>query len=664
MAIYTNQGSLNMEQVSDVSFRAEKMYKNTRGKFGYVLREVIANAIHSTVIRQQTEINANYAPIVDIAITNTEKNIKIIVKDNGNGFTESNRNCFLQLDFQNEEKKEYNFFPQGQGRLAIIYFTDGAHYESVCKEKDGKIQKVQFFYPKNEENTLFDDTSIDIVQAETAELQTAVTLNIRNEAKLRRAATFFTNCSNCEKFRDWLVDNFLSFFMQFENLSVNINYAGENYTVNRNTLVSDFEEKDFSVLFSENDSPYNFHLWIIKNTNSKNKNKVLCYARHLQVELENSVLEYDIDLQENTYWIVTSEYFDAYVNSKGDKIEIPAIDAIAIQNKLNETLDEYYKNQIETNKKQTETNIKSTVKKYGSLRCFIDSKNTPKRKVLKSTDIINRAIDEKGKIEKRYWQSDGKETEESNKLINSSLYVYIEHRRRILEQFHEMLKKFNKEGEENKHKEEEIHNLILKRGTKLTDTENINHLHNLWLLDDKFTIFSETIKGLSSRQGEAKSDIYLWTDNPEKVNELLILELKSPTAAHNAGKAMAGMITQVKNYACAFYNNPEKIVGSAIDPQKVLYTGIIIAKTTDIYNELSSNNTTGNYTKIPFLDNSYVFNETFVTRKNKTSAPETYGIRIELYSYEDIYKLASNRNNVFIKLLNNEYSINEDVEVT
>ncbi|MGP1459132.1 MAG: hypothetical protein ACTTKL_07465 [Treponema sp.] len=105
-----------------------------------------------------------------------------------------------------------------------------------------------------------------------------------------------------------------------------------------------------------------------------------------------------------------------------------------------------------------------------------------------------------------------------------------------------MLKKFNKEGEENKHKEEEIHNLILKRGTKLSDTDNINHLHNLWLLDDKFTIFSETIKGLSSKQGEAKSDIYLWTDNPEKVNELLILELKSPTAAHNSGNANEGMI--------------------------------------------------------------------------------------------------------------------------
>ncbi|MGP1474158.1 MAG: ATP-binding protein [Treponema sp.] len=663
MAIYTNQGSLNMEQVSDVTFRAEKMYKNTRGKFGYVLREIIANAIHSTIIRQNTEENNEYQPFVDIFIDRTKDNIKIIVKDNGIGFTEENRKYFSQLDYQNQDKIQYNFFPQGQGRLAIIYFTDGADYKSVCKEKNGDVKEINFFYPQRT-NELFDDGKMSVVPTESTELKTIVTLNIRDKDKLKRANTFFDNHSNCEKLRDWIIDNFLSFFMEFENLSININYAAETFTIQRAALVADFVKKDFTISFKQEDIPHTFNIWIIKNTDSKNNKKVLCYARYLQVELETNVLEYDIDLQDNTYWIITSDYFDLYVNSKGDKIEIPAIDAIAIQNKLNETLDKYYENQIKENKKRTATNMKSTIKKYGSLRCFIDTKDTPERKVLKSSDIINRAIDEKGKIEKRYWQSDGKETEESNKLINSSLHVYIEHRRRVLEQFHEMLKKFNKEGEENKHKEEEIHNLILKRGTKLSDTDNINHLHNLWLLDDKFTIFSETIKGLSSRQGEAKSDIYLWTDNPEKVNELLILELKSPTAAHNAGKAMAGMITQVKNYACAFYNNPEKIVGSAIDPQKVLYTGIIIAKTTDIYNELSSNNTTGNYTKIPFLDNSYVFNETFVTRKNKTSAPETYGIRIELYSYEDIYKLASNRNNVFIKLLNNEYSINEDVEVT
>lgn len=339
-----------MEQVSDVTFRAEKMYKNTRGKFGYVLREVIANAIHSTVIRQKIENNNKYKPFIDISIDRTKDNIQIIVKDNGMGFTEENRKYFSQLDYQNQDKIQCNFFPQGQGRLAIIYFTDGADYKSVCKEKNGEVKEINFFYPQGE-NELFDVEKMAIKHSEDTELETSVTLNIHNTDKLNRANTFFEKNPKAENLRDWIIDNFLSFFMEFENLSININYADEIFTIQRAALVADFVKKDFTISFEQEDIPHTFNIWIIKNTNSKNNNKVLCYARYLQVELETNVLEYDIDLQENTYWIVTSEYFDAYVNSKGDKIEIPAIDAIAIQNKLNETLDEYYKNQIETNKK-------------------------------------------------------------------------------------------------------------------------------------------------------------------------------------------------------------------------------------------------------------------------------------------------------------------------
>ena len=35
-------------------------------------------------------------------------------------------------------------------------------------------------------------------------------------------------------------------------------------------------------------------------------------------------------------------------------------------------------------------------------------------------------------------------------------------------------------------------------------------------------------------------------------------------------------------------------------------------------------------------------------------------IRIELYSYEDIYLLASSRNDVFFRLLKNEFEIETD----
>ena len=118
------------------------------------------------------------------------------------------------------------------------------------------------------------------------------------------------------------------------------------------------------------------------------------------------------------------------------------------------------------------------------------------------------------------------------------------------------------------------------------------------------------------------SDVYIWADDPEKTKQILILELKSTTNAHNAGNTK--------------------------------YTGIILARKSDIDKELTSNSFSGGYKPIPFLANSYYFEDNFSKDDNPRNKMD---IRIELYSFEDIYELASNRNNVFFKLLKKEFDI-------
>jgi len=239
------------------------------------------------------------------------------------------------------------------------------------------------------------------------------------------------------------------------------------------------------------------------------------------------------------------------------------------------------------------------------------------------------------------------------------LQIYIDHRGRVLEQFQELIRKLDVDGQEKRELEEKIHDLLMKRGNTLNDTNHINHLHNLWILDDKFAIFSDTHHGKSTRNGQGQSDIYYWIDapDPKGTKELLILELKSTTNAHNAGDKYESMVAQVKRYANQFYNNPNKILNWSIDPEKVLYTGIILARKDDIYKELSSNNVAGRYEKIPFLASSVYFNEKFVVGKNGCTFPKEISIRIDMYSYEDIYELASSRNEIFLKLLNGEFNI-------
>ena len=57
--------------------------------------------------------------------------------------------------------------------------------------------------------------------------------------------------------------------------------------------------------------------------------------------------------------------------------------------------------------------------------------------------------------------------------------------------------------------ESEVHELFFRRGNTLSQSTNINHLHNLWILDDKFTIFSNDFFAKSTKNGQALSDIYI-----------------------------------------------------------------------------------------------------------------------------------------------------------
>ena len=139
--------------------------------------------------------------------------------------------------------------------------------------------------------------------------------------------------------------------------------------------------------------------------------------------------------------------------------------------------------------------------------------------------------------------------------------------------------------------------------------------------------------------------------------QILIFELKSTTKAHNAGSKEEGMIAQVKRYAQDFYKNPTKTLNWDVNTDVVQYTGIILARKSDIDKELTSNNVSGGYHQIPFLEDSYYYDDEF----SKDNSPKKkMPIRIELYSFEDIYNLASDRNGVFFKLLKREFEFNED----
>lgn len=656
-----------MEQKSNVQYRAEKEYKNSREKFFLLLREIISNAIHAVLIRESKE--KNYIPELNLDIVFDETQCKIELTDNGEGFNERNRKYFEELDKKNPEKEKLNFHPLGQGRLAIVYFADSAEYETVYKDDSGKYNKRTIPYPSTSEG-LFSFSEYEEVEVRN-NTYTKLKILINKQQSLGRAKTFFKSYSTYELFKQWFIETFFPFIISNETLVINISFNGNNFTIKKDSIEAETQKEPFELSLSD-DNKYSFILWLIKNSKPMHRdNPIICFARNLRASLSNGHLSYSIDNNEGYTLYLTSNFFDEYVDTKGERIDVSYDDIVYIQNKINEILDDKFKKVIENNRKVSKRNLKNFQQKYPSLEAFIvESSIIEDKNIVNEGEIIQSAINEKSRIEKKFWNQIDRDpineedrfsdSEDCQKLLNSSLHIYVKHREIVLQRLYTLIQRFDEEGNDKSELESTVHELFINRGTTLSDSSNINHLHNLWILDDKFTTFSNDFKAKSTKSGQPLSDIYIWADDPGKVKQILIFELKSTTKAHNAGNKEEGMIAQVKRYAQDFYKNPTKTLNWDIDTDRVQYTGIILARKSDINKELTSLNIGGgNFNPIPFLSDSYYYDDSFPKDDNPRNKKD---IRLELYSFEDIYELASNRNAVFFKLLKKEFEFNEDEE--
>ena len=663
-----------MEQKSDVEYRAEKEYKNSREKFYLLLREIISNSIHAVLIRQNKQ--QNYNPRISLVIEHNETMCSIKLEDNGEGFNKKNSDYFEKLDVKNQEKEKLNFHPLGQGRLAIIYFSDNAYYETVYKDEDSIYKKRTIYYPFSTNQNLFEFGLFGEEIVDEDDSYTILNISISSQQKLGRANTFFNKYKDIKSIKNWFIETFFPFIITNDKLEFTISYNGEKEIIKKESLVAESESEDFSLLITNNEnvaSNYDFKLWLI-NSSLKiiKENQIICFARNLRSELSGGKLSYVIENDKAYQYYLTSNYFDENVDTKGERIEISDSNVVTLINdKITEVLDKRFSNVISHNIKQTKKTFDSFKKDFPSLETFIDTKKLDETKIIISReDFIKSAIEEKGQIEKKFWnnikndnQNEKKAFEESDdcqKLLNSSLQIYVRHRERVLEQLHQLIQKFDSDGNDKPELERKVHDLFFRKGNTLSQSDNINHLHNLWILDDKFTTFSSNFFAMSTKTGQALSDIYIWADDPEKTKQVLILELKSITKAYNAGKSDEGMIAQVKRYARDFYKNPKASLNWDVDTNKIQYTAIILANKADINKELDSNNSGSDYKEIPFLNHSYYKDDNFT--KGNGNPRDKLDIRIELYSFEDIYELAQSRNTVFFKLLKKEFEVSDEKE--
>ena len=654
-----------MDQRSNVLHRAEKEYKNRRESFYLLLREIITNSIHAVLIKKRRE--PSFIPKIDISILQSEKDYTITIRDNGDGFTDSNQKYFNELDSVNEEKERLMFHPLGQGRLALAYYADSTTYKTIFKKNEKNWYK-EFQYPSFGDNdSLF---SLENFREEETihDTYTQVEICVNSQQRVSRANTFFRKYPSITELNNWVIETFFPFFVDNPELHFCVTFNGENREINKETIKTDIETKSFcvSITEDENEKEYSFTLWLLEKQQLIQSTEIVCFARNLKAELENGKLEYTIDNSEKNYqFYLTSDLFDEKVDQRGDKICISEEAFSKISIAINLELDQFFSSTIEKNKKEEQKKLVNFKKSFPSLEVFINQDDIDGKTVKSEKELIKSALKEKGRLEEAFWSYDyhySGETDypdDCNKLVNSSLQIYVKHRERVLNHLHYLIQQYNSNGELKKETEDLIHELFFRRGETLSSTTKINGLHNLWILDDKFTTFSNDFQAKSTKQGQSLSDIYIWADNPEKAKQVLILELKSTTKAHNAGDKKEGMIEQVKRYAKSFYNNPRKELNWDVDTSRVMFTGVIIAGKKDIKKEIITKNE--DYKRIPFLVDSRYKDDVFYPSEDNLDLRKE--IRIELYSFEEIYELATSRNDVFFRLLRKEYSIEDEQSV-
>lgn len=582
--------------------------------------------------------------------------MEVVIQDNGEGFTERNFNYFKNLDSLNLEKEKHKFSPKGQGRLSIVHFTDTAFFESNFEDEDHELCQRNFTYPI--ESGLFGES--ECFALEKGDTCTKVTMTLNKLKTFSRAEKFFKKYETAVDLKQWVIANFMPFFLQSttnpgKNISLDIQIDDDLASFTSKKIADEIEKIDFSINITDIESEKKertFNIWLLKRRKiSSKKINILPCARGLVVSFANrNRLEYSIDLDYEFNAFLTSDFFDQSVFNTGEKIEVNEDTYLSIGEHIAIKFDTYFAQEVMENRAKSKLNVESFQKFQPIFGMFIDEKELigDKRQIITESDIAKSAISKKSTEEMKYWNDE--KSEYTEKVLKSGLAAYIKHRYDILVKFSKMIEI----QETNNPYEDKVHELICPPGD-LFDGQEDYFKHNLWIVDDKFSYFSYTN---SARRGEGTSDItiHAYSDNNEMPSEVVFIELKRPLKAHNAGVKSDDMTDQVTRYAKDFFRKRKgkgEFGGEIeIDTDRCRFFAYITASRKDIEKEINrcfEKHHKDIYNSIPFSKNAY-FTDVVVSERGKSEKK----MRIELYAYSDLEKLAKNRNKVFFKLLKRE----------
>jgi hypothetical protein len=614
---------------------------NNKVSFLQPLYEAIVNSLEAKATKIEISLDTN--PL----LINDNFEIKgFIITDNGEGFTEENREAFITL--WTPIKKSIG--GKGIGRLTWLKVFNNVKVESLTEK-----EKIIINFSCNFDHQK--DVIIENIENNN-QTKTKITFcNLRDEYKNDQ------NIFTLEKLKNEIEINLKPklFFLKQNNKEfyIRIVKAG-TYLEITNKDVENFNEKRF-LLQDFTKKEHLFILYYIFIEDKKNK-KYLYYCAHRRIvkKFIGSIFNFDLPDKSSVIMLLESEYFDNRINDERNEFTFSISENNPdLQNPIPFT---------EINKKLKYEVDSLIIERYPGLKAI-------------NEDIINNCIDEYPHLTKYIIENDDIIKEE-NGVINKAKEKYNKFKENTAEKFKKLLIKqnlndyiisefdetikdledvsaielaeyilyrdkiistLNKLSTDKEKQEKKLHDLFMIRGTDNKDTLAAYN-SNIWLIDDKYMSYvymasDKTIKQICKvirdNQKKDKDDIYksnnrpdlvifsLSKENDEENKSLVVIEFKAIGASQDE-----------KNKAFTEINNNIDIIKKNISNISEIYSYIITSIDEDFKNTIKNqdyNEIIGNGIYYKYLKNlnghSYIL------------------------SVEAILKIASKRNNVFLNFI-------------
>ncbi len=490
-------------------------YNNPSLELVYI--EAVANSMDAGATKIDIEI--------EIEEISNPKTLSILIRDNGEGFTDKRYGKFSELMKVEDDSHK------GLGRLVFLSYFD-------------KVEIISYFNKKKrtfEYSTEFEETQMELVNEKNEKQQTELKFS---EYKLKKIATHDFVSPRYLKKR--LLEEFYPrlYLMKQDNKELEINITlnlkkqdsrFDLVSETKQISIHEIEELKIETIDASTLKMFEnmeLHYSIKEKSNEKTVITALCIdGRTYKVDI---ISDENIPFGYEMIFLLNSSYFEGKVSGSRQELNIPEKDRNVVKKLFRTKIMEVLQKEIPViaeNNQKTKENLSDT---YPHLLGYFETDTIG---FVKREETIKKAQEKFFKDQREVLEAKSLTEEEYQKsleLSSRALTEYVLYRQLTIEK----LKKIDK-----KNSEADIHNLIVPMGKKLSKSNFMNDLYsnNAWLLDDKYMtyktilsdkVMTEVVKAITDEDTDtdtSEPDLTLiFSNDPEKIEkvDVVIVELK------------------------------------------------------------------------------------------------------------------------------------------